>query len=91
MNMEIGTEAVKFPEKKYTNGIFLAVWFLKLELLLILKVLGLLLLRPLALELLLVRLLVLGLLLLRLLALNLLLLRLLMTLELLLLRAPAWH
>ncbi len=25
MNVEIGTEAAKFPEKEYTNGIFLAV------------------------------------------------------------------
>jgi hypothetical protein len=25
MNMEIGTEAVQFPEKEYINGIFLAV------------------------------------------------------------------
>jgi hypothetical protein len=25
MNLEIGTEAAQFPEKKYTNGIFLAV------------------------------------------------------------------
>jgi hypothetical protein len=34
MNVEIGTEAVQFPEKEYINGIFLAVWghvFLKLE------------------------------------------------------------
>jgi hypothetical protein len=26
MNVEIGTEAVQFPEKGYTNGFFLAVW-----------------------------------------------------------------
>ncbi len=26
MNVEIGTEAAKFPEKKYLNGIFLGVW-----------------------------------------------------------------
>jgi hypothetical protein len=26
MNVEIGTEAAQFPEKEYTNGIFLAVW-----------------------------------------------------------------
>jgi hypothetical protein len=25
MNVEIGTEAAKFPEKEYINGIFLAV------------------------------------------------------------------
>jgi hypothetical protein len=25
MNVEIGTEAVPFPEKEYTNGIFLGV------------------------------------------------------------------
>jgi hypothetical protein len=25
MNVEIGTKAVQFPEKKYINGIFLAV------------------------------------------------------------------
>jgi hypothetical protein len=25
MNVEIGTEAMQFPEKKYINGIFLAV------------------------------------------------------------------
>jgi hypothetical protein len=25
MNVEIGTEAVQFPEKEYINGIFLAV------------------------------------------------------------------
>jgi hypothetical protein len=25
MNVEIGTEAVEFPEKEYINGIFLAV------------------------------------------------------------------
>ncbi len=31
MNMEIGTEAVQFPEKKYINGIFVAVWCLALE------------------------------------------------------------
>jgi hypothetical protein len=34
INVEIGTEAVQFPEKVYINGIFLAVWgvmFLKLE------------------------------------------------------------
>jgi hypothetical protein len=29
MNVEIGTEAVQFPEKEYINGIFLAVrWYL---------------------------------------------------------------
>jgi hypothetical protein len=27
MNVEIGTEAAQFPEKKYINEIFLAVWF----------------------------------------------------------------
>jgi hypothetical protein len=27
MNVEIGTEAAQFPEKKYTNGIFDAVYF----------------------------------------------------------------
>ncbi len=27
MNVEIGTEAAQFPEKKYINGIFLAVYF----------------------------------------------------------------
>jgi hypothetical protein len=26
MNVEIGTEAVQFPEKEYINGTFLAVW-----------------------------------------------------------------
>ncbi len=26
MNVEIGTEAMQFPEKEYINGIFLAVW-----------------------------------------------------------------
>jgi hypothetical protein len=26
MNVEIGTEAAQFPEKKYINGIFVAVW-----------------------------------------------------------------
>jgi hypothetical protein len=26
MNVEIGTEAVQFPEKDYINGIFLAVF-----------------------------------------------------------------
>jgi hypothetical protein len=26
MNVEIGTEAVQFPEKEYINGIFVAVW-----------------------------------------------------------------
>jgi hypothetical protein len=26
MNVEIGTEAAQFPEKKYIDGIFLAVW-----------------------------------------------------------------
>ena len=26
MNVEIGTEAAQFPEKEYTNGIFVAVW-----------------------------------------------------------------
>ncbi len=26
MNVEIGTEAEKFPEKEYINGIFVAVW-----------------------------------------------------------------
>ncbi len=34
INVEIGTEAVQFPEKEYISGIFLAVWghvFLKLE------------------------------------------------------------
>jgi hypothetical protein len=27
MNVEVGTEAAQFPEKKYINGIFLAVWY----------------------------------------------------------------
>ncbi len=27
MNVEIGTEAAQFPQKKYLNGIFLAVCF----------------------------------------------------------------
>jgi hypothetical protein len=27
MNVEIGTEAVQFPEKEYINGIFVAVCF----------------------------------------------------------------
>jgi hypothetical protein len=27
MNVEIGTEAVQFPEKEYINWIFLAVWY----------------------------------------------------------------
>ncbi len=27
MNMEIGTEALQFPEKEYINGIFVAVHF----------------------------------------------------------------
>jgi hypothetical protein len=34
MNVEIGTEAVQFPEKEYINAMFLAGWghvFLKLE------------------------------------------------------------
>ncbi len=26
MNVEIGTEAAKFPEKEHINGIFVAVW-----------------------------------------------------------------
>jgi hypothetical protein len=26
MNVEIGTEAVQFPEKEFINGIFVAVW-----------------------------------------------------------------
>jgi hypothetical protein len=26
MNVEIGTEAAQFPEKKYISGIFFAVW-----------------------------------------------------------------
>ncbi len=26
MNVEMGTEAAQFPEKKYINGIFVAVW-----------------------------------------------------------------
>jgi hypothetical protein len=26
MNVEIGAEAVLFPEKEYINGIFVAVW-----------------------------------------------------------------
>jgi hypothetical protein len=26
MNMEIGIKAAQFPEKKYKNGIFVAVW-----------------------------------------------------------------
>jgi hypothetical protein len=26
MNVEIGTEAVQFPEKEYINGIFVAVY-----------------------------------------------------------------
>ncbi len=28
MNVKIGTEAAQFPEKKYPNGIFVAVHFL---------------------------------------------------------------
>ncbi len=28
MNVKIGTEAALFPEKKYINGIFIAVWML---------------------------------------------------------------
>ncbi len=28
MNVEIGTEAPQFPEKEYTNGIFVAVYSL---------------------------------------------------------------
>ncbi len=27
MNVEIGTEAAQFPEKEYTNGIFVAEYF----------------------------------------------------------------
>ncbi len=27
MNVEIGAEAVLFPEKEYLNGIFVVVWF----------------------------------------------------------------
>ncbi len=27
MNVETGIEAAQFPEKEYTNRIFLAVWF----------------------------------------------------------------
>jgi hypothetical protein len=27
MNVEIGTEAVQFPEKKYINRIFVAVYY----------------------------------------------------------------
>ncbi len=27
MNVEIGTEAVQFPEKEYINGIFIAVLY----------------------------------------------------------------
>jgi hypothetical protein len=30
MNVEIGTEAVQFPEKEYINGIFVAVWSKKI-------------------------------------------------------------
>jgi hypothetical protein len=26
VNVEIGTKAAQFPEKKYINGIFVAVW-----------------------------------------------------------------
>jgi len=26
MNVEIGTEAARFPEKEYISGIFVAVW-----------------------------------------------------------------
>jgi hypothetical protein len=29
MNLEIGTEAALFPEKEYWNGIFVAVYVLK--------------------------------------------------------------
>jgi hypothetical protein len=29
MNVEIGTEAVQFPEKEYKNGTFLAEWYAK--------------------------------------------------------------
>jgi hypothetical protein len=28
MNVEIGTEAAKFPEKEYITGIFVAVWWI---------------------------------------------------------------
>ncbi len=31
MNVEIGAEAGQFPEKKYINGIVVAVWRLKGE------------------------------------------------------------
>jgi hypothetical protein len=31
MNVEIGTEAVQFPEKEYINGIFLALYFVFAE------------------------------------------------------------
>jgi hypothetical protein len=30
MNVEIGTEAVQFPENEYINGIFVAVWEVKM-------------------------------------------------------------
>ncbi len=32
MNVEIGTEAVQFPEKEYINGIFVAVCDISLKL-----------------------------------------------------------
>jgi len=33
MNVEIGTEAAQFPEKEYTNGILVAVWYILLDVL----------------------------------------------------------
>jgi hypothetical protein len=31
MSVEIGTEAAQFPEKKYINGIFVAVWIVHIQ------------------------------------------------------------
>jgi hypothetical protein len=31
MNVEIGTEAAQFPEKEYINGIFLAVFTVRVR------------------------------------------------------------
>jgi hypothetical protein len=31
MNVEIGTEAAQFPEKKYINGIFVAMLYIEKE------------------------------------------------------------